>query len=258
MEVYAGYSEYTDAQVGRIIDYLEKTDQIDNTVIIWAADNGASGEGSPNGSVNENKFFNGYPGSAVRELEAYDKLGSPDTYEHYPTGWAAATSAPFKMFKRYSKYAGGTCDRWYLDGPRASRQRARFATSTTTAPTSSRPSSRSAGWRCPRCTEASSNTRSRACRCATPSSRPSAPTQKKRRYFAMLGTRAMWEDGWKAVALHAPITGKGHFDKDVWELYHTDVDPAESKNLAEGESGKTAGAHQGVVRRSGQEPGAAD
>jgi hypothetical protein len=62
--------------------------------------------------------------------------------------------------------------------------------------------------------------------------KPDAPTKKHRQYYAMLGTRAMWEDGWKAVALHAPITGKGHFDKDQWELYHVDVDRAESKNLA--------------------------
>src|SRR5262245_893370 len=61
MEVYAGFSEYTDAQVGRIIDYLEQSGQLENTVVLYAADNGASGEGGPNGSVNENKFFNGYP-----------------------------------------------------------------------------------------------------------------------------------------------------------------------------------------------------
>ena len=66
MEVYAGYSEYTDAQVGRIIGYLERTGQLDNTVVIFAADNGASGEGSPNGSVNENKFFNGYRTSSKK------------------------------------------------------------------------------------------------------------------------------------------------------------------------------------------------
>ena len=71
MEVYAGFSEYTDAQVGRIIDYLERTGQLDNTVVIYAADNGASGEGSPNGSVNENKFFNGYPDELDREPEAH-------------------------------------------------------------------------------------------------------------------------------------------------------------------------------------------
>jgi arylsulfatase A-like enzyme len=52
-----------------------------------------------------------------------------------------------------------------------------------------------------------------------------APTQKQRQYYAMLGTRGIWEDGWKAAALHAPLGNKGHFDQDEWELYHTDVDP---------------------------------
>jgi arylsulfatase len=61
---------------------------------------------------------------------------------------------------------------------------------------------------------------------------PDAPTQKHRQYYAMMGTRAMWEDGWKAVALHAPLGNTGHFDKDEWELYHVDVDRAESKDLA--------------------------
>ena len=60
IEVFAAYAEFTDAQVGRIIDYLEKTGQLENTIVIYAADNGTSGEGSPNGSVNENKFFNGF------------------------------------------------------------------------------------------------------------------------------------------------------------------------------------------------------
>ena len=72
------------------------------------ADNGASGEGTPNGSVNENKFFNGYPDELSENLKLMNVLGGPDTYEHYPTGWAAAFSTPFKMFKRYAEYAGGT------------------------------------------------------------------------------------------------------------------------------------------------------
>src|SRR5262249_38601540 len=68
-EVYAGFSEYTDSQVGRIIDYLQETGQLDNTIVFYAADNGASGEGSPNGSVNENKFFNGYPDELAENLK---------------------------------------------------------------------------------------------------------------------------------------------------------------------------------------------
>ena len=60
-----------------------------------------------------------------------------------------------------------------------------------------------------------------------------APTTKKRQYYAMLGTRGIWQDGWKAAALHAPISGVGHFDQDSWELYHVDEDRSESKNLAD-------------------------
>jgi arylsulfatase len=108
-EVYAGFSEYTDAQVGRIIDYLQETKQLDNTLVIYCADNGASGEGSPSGSVNENKFFNNYPDSIAENMKYLSRLGTPDTYNHYPTGWAAAFSTPFQMFKRYANFAGGTC-----------------------------------------------------------------------------------------------------------------------------------------------------
>jgi arylsulfatase len=61
---------------------------------------------------------------------------------------------------------------------------------------------------------------------------PDAPTKKKRQYYSMLGTRGIWEKGWKAVALHAPLTSKGHFDEDEWELYHVDEDRSESRNLA--------------------------
>ena len=115
-EVFAGFSEYTDHQVGRIIDYLEESGQLDNTIVLYCADNGASGEGSPNGSVNENKFFNGWPDEMEANLEHIEDLGSPNTYNHYPTGWATAFSTPYKMFKRYS-YAGGTCDPLVIHWP---------------------------------------------------------------------------------------------------------------------------------------------
>jgi arylsulfatase A-like enzyme len=110
-EVFAGFSDYTDAQVGRIVDYLEESGQLENTIVFYCADNGASGEGSPNGSVNEGKFFNGWPDDISQNLAMIDRLGTPETYNHYPTGWAVAFSTPFRMFKRYS-YQGGVCDPW--------------------------------------------------------------------------------------------------------------------------------------------------
>ena len=117
-EVYAGFSEYTDVQIGRVIDYLEESGQLENTLIFYCADNGASGEGTPNGSVNENKFFNGYPDDLAENLKYLDVLGSEETYNHYPTGWAVAFSTPFQMFKRYSQYSGGTCDPLVIHWPK--------------------------------------------------------------------------------------------------------------------------------------------
>jgi arylsulfatase len=233
MEVYAGFSEYTDAQVGRIIDYLEKSGQLENTLIFYAADNGASGEGSPSGSVNENKFFNGYPDEFSENLKLIDKLGSPDTYEHYPTGWAAATSTPFKMFKRYSEYAGGTCDPMVISWPKGIKARGevrnQYHHATDVVPTILEV----CGLEMPKVYKGVEQyPLSGVSMRYSFDVKPDAPTTKKRQYYAMLGTRGIWEDGWKAAALHAPLTGKGHFNQDVWELYHVDVDRAESKDLA--------------------------
>lgn len=232
-EVYAGFSEYTDVQIGRIVEYLEKTGQLENTIVIYAADNGASGEGSPNGSVNENKFFNGYPDELAENMKYIDVLGGPDTYEHFPTGWAAAFSAPFKMFKRYSEYAGGTCDPLIISWPKGIQARGevrnQYHHSTDIVPTILDV----CGLEMPHTYKGTPQyPLSGVSMKYTFTSTPNSKTEKKRQYYAMLGTRAIWEDGWKAVARHVPITGQGSFDKDVWELYHVDVDRAEANDLA--------------------------
>jgi arylsulfatase len=232
-EVYAGFSEYTDAQVGRIIDYLEHSGQLENTLVLYAADNGASGEGSPSGSVNENKFFNGYPDEVSENLKLIDVLGGPDTYEHYPTGWAVAFSTPYKMFKRYSQYAGGTCDPLVISWPKGIKAkgevRNQYHHSTDIVPTILDV----CGVQMPDVYRGVKQyPMSGVSMRYSFAAKSDAPTQKKRQYYAMLGTRGIWEDGWKAVALHAPLTGKGNFDKDPWELYHTDVDRSDSKDLS--------------------------
>jgi arylsulfatase len=232
-EVYAGFSEYTDVQIGRIIDYLQQSGQLDNTIIFYAADNGASGEGSPNGSVNENKFFNGYPDELAENMKYLETLGSPDTYNHYPTGWAVAFSTPFQMFKRYSQFAGGTADPLIVVWPKGIKAqgqvRNQYHHSVDIVPTILE----ICGLKMPTVYHGVQQyPLSGVSMKYTFDAAPDAPTQKHRQYFAMLGTRGIWEDGWKASALHAPLTGKGHFDKDEWELYHVDVDRSESKNLA--------------------------
>jgi arylsulfatase len=232
-EVYAGYSEYTDAQIGRIIDYLQESGQLENTVIFYAADNGASGEGSPNGSVNENKFFNGFPDTIAENIKYLDVLGGPDTYEHFPTGWAAAFSTPFQMFKRYSEYSGGTSDPLIISWPKGIKARGeirnQYHHSTDIVPTILD----IAGLEMPKVYKGVEQYPLAGVSMRYTFDAPAdGPTQKHRQYYAMLGTRGIWEDGWFAAALHAPLTGKGHFDQDQWQLYHVDVDRSESKDLA--------------------------
>ncbi len=109
-KVYAGFLSHADQEIGRLLDYLEQTGRLDNTIVVVVSDNGASGEGGPDGSVNENKFFNGIPDTVEGNLKHLDDLGSTRTYNHYPTGWAWAFNTPFKMWKRYGNLRGGTAD----------------------------------------------------------------------------------------------------------------------------------------------------
>ena len=232
-EVYAAFSEYTDHQVGRIIDYLEQTGQLDNTLIFYAADNGASGEGSPNGMVNENTFFNAWPSSIDDNLAMIDQLGSPETYNHYPTGWAMAFSTPFRMFKRYS-YQGGVCDPLVIHWPKGMRARgevrSQYHHCTDIVPTI---------YECCGITPPDTVLGYEQSELPGVSMRysfdaPDAPTEKHIQYYEMLGTRGIWRDGWKAVTEHAPMpSDKGHFDQDRWQLFHTDEDRSEATDLSE-------------------------
>jgi arylsulfatase len=232
-EVYAGFSEYTDVQIGRIIDYLENTGQYENTLIFYAADNGASGEGSPNGSVNENKFFNGWPDSMKENLKYLDVLGSPATYNHYSTGWAVAFSTPYKMFKRYSEYNGGTCDPLVIHWPKGIKTkgevRNQYHHSTDIVPTVLEVTGLSMPDVYHGVKQYPLSGVSMRYSFDAP---PDGPTQKHRQYYAMLGTRGIWEDGWSAAAVHAAISNKDRFDQDKWELYHVEEDRSESKDLA--------------------------
>jgi arylsulfatase len=232
-EVYAGFSEYTDAQVGRIVEYLERIGELDNTIIFYCADNGASGEGSPSGSVNENKFFNGYPDELAENLKYLQSLGGPDTYNHYPTGWAVAFSTPYQMFKRYSQYCGGTCCPLVIHWPKGIKAkgevRDQYHHCTDIVPTVLDV----VGLKMPKVYRGVEQYAVNGVSMRYSFDKAKAPTQKQRQYYAMLGTRGIWENGWKAAAMHAPLSGVGHFDQDQWELYHVDEDRAEANNLAD-------------------------
>ena len=182
--------------------------------------------------MNENKFFNGYPDSLEENLSYFDELGDPETYNHYPTGWAVAFSTPFQMFKRYSQFAGGTCDPLVVHWPKGIKakgeMRHQYHHSTDIVPTILE----AVSLEMPTVYRGVEQYPLNGVSMRYSFDNAHAPTTKKRQYFSMLGTRGIWQDGWKAAALHAPISGKGHFDQDVWELYHVDEDRAEARNLA--------------------------
>ncbi len=121
-EVYAGFLAHADFHIGRLLDYLEANDLLENTMIVVVSDNGASGEGGPNGSVNEMKFANGVPDDLAQNLAMIDELGGTKTYNHYPNGWAMAFNTPFKMWKRY-EFNGGTSDPCIISWPAGTKAR---------------------------------------------------------------------------------------------------------------------------------------
>ncbi|GAB3586389.1 arylsulfatase [Leifsonia lichenia] len=231
-EVYAGFSEYTDAQVGRIVDYLEESGQLENTLIIYCADNGASGEGSPNGSVNEGKIFGGYPDDEQQNLTMVDELGSPNTYNHYPTGWATAFSTPYRMFKRYT-YQGGVCDPLVIHWPAGitakGEVRNQYHHSTDIVATILDV----CGVEMP---DTYAGVEQRPLdgvpMTYTFNAEVDGPTTKETQYYEMLGSRGIWHKGWKAVAEHGPTSGMSGFANDTWQLFHTDVDRSEAHDLA--------------------------
>src|SRR5262249_46088499 len=108
MEVFAGYLEHTDHHIGRLIEFIRSIGELENTLIMVISDNGASAEGGPHGSVNENKFFNNVPDEVKQNLAAIDELGGPKYFNHYPWGWTHAGNTPFPRWKRETYRRGAS------------------------------------------------------------------------------------------------------------------------------------------------------
>jgi arylsulfatase A-like enzyme len=224
-EVYAGYSSFTDHQVGRVLDYLEQIDQLDNTIIVWVSDNGASGEGGPNGTVNENNFFNGIVDDIETVVGQIDKIGTEYTYNHYPNGWAMAFSTPFKLFKRYSGHEGGTADSFVISWPNGMQQQGQTRHQYTHAIDVVPTVLDCLGVEVPDTIKGVRQAPMHGASFRNSFDHADAPNARDTQLYVMLGTRGIWHDGWFANTVHPPMTsGWGHFDKDRWELYHLEQD----------------------------------
>ena len=230
-EVYAGFLAHADHHIGRLLDYLEQSDQRENTVVVVVSDNGASGEGGPNGSVNEMKFANGVADDLAENLAKLDDLGGPRTYNHYPNGWAMAFNTPFKMWKRY-EFNGGTCDPCIISWPAGTTVRGEIREQYHHAIDIVPTILDILGVDAPETIKGHVQSPFNGVSMRSSLDDPSAPSARKTQFYAMLGSRSIWHEGWKAVTTHPTLAGWGHFNDDQWELYHTDVDRAELNDLA--------------------------
>ena len=127
MEVFAGFLTHTDYHYGRLFNFLKTIGQWENTLIMFISDNGASAEGGPTGSVNENKFFNNVPDSLEENLKKIDELGGPTTFNHYAWGWAFAGNTPFRRWKRET-YRGGISDPFIVHWPKGIKAKGEIRT----------------------------------------------------------------------------------------------------------------------------------
>ena len=231
-EVYAGFLSHTDAQIGRLIGFLEESGELENTLIVLVSDNGASAEGGPNGSVNENRFFNGSPDSLEENLQFIDDLGSEKTYNHYCSGWAMGFNTPFKMWKRYC-YAGGIADACIFHWPKGIRakgeRRHQYHHAVDIAPTILE----CIGITMPDTVKGYTQWPVEGVSMRYTFEKGDASTERHTQFYSMLGSRGSWHDGWKAVTTHPAMAGWGHFAEDTWELYHTGDDRSETHNLAD-------------------------
>jgi arylsulfatase len=233
-EVYAGFLSHADHELGRLLDYLEETEQLDNTIIVLVSDNGASGEGGPSGSVNENKFFNGIPDTIEENLKYLDDLGGPKTYNHYPTGWAWAFNTPFKLWKRYSNFEGGTADPMIVSWPTriesVGEVRRQYTHALDIVPTLLEV----LGVELPDVVNGYTQYPMEGISFASTFGDADAKTGKVTQFYSMLGTRAIWHQGWKAVAISpAAPNAWADFAQQRWELYDTDNDPSECHDVAD-------------------------
>jgi len=236
MEAFAAQMELVDHQIGRVIAALERIGELENTLIFVTSDNGASGEGGLAGTFNETYVLNGLQTSFDANMRHYDSWGDATTYPHYHAGWAMAGNTPFKYFKQ-SEHRGGQHDAMVVHWPKGIEAKGEIRNQyhhiSDVAPTILETAKVSV----PKEYGGVEQQPMDGDSMVYSFNDPDAPNRKKRQYYEMFGNRAIWEDGWKAVALHGnrmpwDINVALPFDQDVWELYNTAEDFSESTNLA--------------------------
>ncbi|WP_148613556.1 arylsulfatase [Nocardioides rubriscoriae] len=248
MEVFAGFMTHTDHHIGRLLDSLEERGVADNTIVMVLSDNGASAEGGPTGTINEAAGWLGLQEDESVSLAAIDDLGGHDAFNHYPFGWAWAGNTPLRLWKRYA-WLGGVRTPLVVRWPRRIADpgavRRQFTHVVDLFPTLLE----AAGVGVPASVDGVSQQPVDGASFLASLTDPDAEEHRTLQYFEMMGSRAIYADGYKAVTDHVAnqfgerehLEGSFDFDTDRWSLFDLAADFSESTDLADD--------HPGVVRR---------
>ncbi|HEY2647091.1 MAG TPA: arylsulfatase, partial [Candidatus Acidoferrales bacterium] len=240
MEIYAGFLEYTDYQVGRLVDSLQKLNVLEDTLIFYIfGDNGASAEGTLNGTFNEMINFNGASAIETPEflIAQLDKLGGPESYNHYAVGWAHALNTPYQWTKQVASHWGGTRNGTIIHWPKGIQAKGEIRTQfhhlIDVAPTILE----AAGLPEPFFVNGIQQHPIEGVSMVYSFNDAKAAERHETQYFEMLGNRGIYHKGWTAVTRHRTpwlIVGEKTtaFDDDNWELYDTNRDWSQANNLA--------------------------
>jgi arylsulfatase A-like enzyme len=240
MEVYAGFLEYTDQQVGRLFEAMRKLGIFDDTLIYYIiGDNGASAEGTLNGTFNEMLNFNGMAAIETPEFLSarIDKFGGPDSYNHYAVGWAHSMNTPYQWTKQVASHWGGTRNGTIVHWPKGIKTqgelRPQFHHVIDVAPTILE----AAGLPQPMSVNGVQQRPIEGVSMVYSFNDAKAAERHETQYFEMFGNRGIYHQGWTAVTRHKTpwiLVGEKTpaFDDDVWELYDTNKDWSQANNLA--------------------------
>jgi len=239
MEVFAAYTAQTDHEVGRVLDALEETGQLRNTLVFWEiGDNGASMEGTLSGAFNELATLQGIPEDTAFLLAHLDDLGSAKASNHIPVGWAWAVNAPFQWGKQVASHLGGTRNPLVVAWPERIKDaggiRTQFHHVIDLSPTILE----AARLRQPVEVNGVKQKPIEGVSMVYSFDDPNATGTRRVQYFEMMGNRALYKDGWIATARHGRLPWvtaggtTGDFDHDKWELYDLANDFSESNDVS--------------------------
>lgn len=238
MEVFAAYGAHVDDQVGRVLDYVATLPDADNTLILYViGDNGASAEGSFDGTLNENAFFNGHTMTLDEIMVHFDEIGTEKHFNHFPAGWAHAMDAPFPWTKQAASHLGGTRNpmivKWPARFSAGGELRTQFTHVIDIAPTILA----AAGIDEPRTVNGVDQFPMQGRSFLSALDDASAPEHRTSQYFEIFANRGMYKDGWWAacLAFEPWVPVRGDFDpvNATWELYNLDEDFSQAHDLAD-------------------------